>query len=1439
MKHTRSQSKMSKSGKTVKSSKNKKLSITSLINTDDLASMTNSLNIIKTEHSEWNIRKKAKQFMQSLKSGLATREHLDAIRQFIDNNNIRVLIPHEKPKKSGKRVKSYLPIGNETTFTSTSMKRRKSKSLKNKRKSKSKSEYARNASKERQIHEEQLEQQREEQIRNERMNDEPPKPIEKDKSDDEHVDEQVDESDDNEKRLFEYLEQDHDEDIVDDNSSDDDFEITDWEFVQRKNKNGSDKAPHYELKFFVKDYDNDKSKCLKAIIFALKSIDEEILLGTHNYFIDFYFTGVSHHWSHVKLNTEKYAEAESKSKSLLQMLENTLHEMNTGLMTSETDFIQINELCRFYKYEEMSMNKFDMTNFEGAIIKRYVNISENAKLLSIVEKQNVVNGRKLEYNEIEQSYVIAHKDNNPGFCRYHFNVESYPNLPIRNKLVDLLHELQIYTSTDDMLSCKNHKVPCFVQTIIAGIKRNRPTMTDYNLCRLKKTLMTALTTKHVNIAKMHQTLYDLQICLSVTEIKINDLSKTYSKACVPMTRTENNKRKTYFGRGTDENAIYKVSAFMIDKHLFVNYVIDKDLIDKLNCRQLLLKGKGVSSVTTGNLVYKMFQNQMFQTITLSTFNILKTFNHDEVAQDITDLIIDDTTVKSFAELSEKRKFKKNKSVTRLWFADFEAFTNRETTGVHQAFMICFCNETSSIITMSGPTCPRDFLDYVVSDSQKYMCSHKLTVDDDKDKQTIVNVVYFHNLSYDINFLAYKGIQTSINNGTNYFAATITHHGFVIHFRDSLKLISTKLEKFPQMFKLECGPKEVFPYDLYNDERLYKIQKWPIKDADQFEKERWTPTKMNQFIDNVKRIPNCQIDDDYFNLYTYAKFYCEQDVRILREGLLKFDKLCLEALEIKATDKLSVSSLANAYLEKVVYSKIKDDLYFLGGSLMLYTKKFVAGGRTMCAYNKRWIMNDESTPIVDFDAISMYTSAMNRLEIQGGKPEMININDIPDIPDIAESIYWSIPEWLKEYNSYLVEIDILRVGQHYAFPLILKRKSILPYTKDTIDPIEGNFYDDTGINPEHPCHQYVDNYKLEDLVKYQGICFRFRSESLKNGVIGLGWRGKKYDVLSSCVQNLYNQRLQYKKEGNPLQEVLKLIMNSIYGKMIESEHVHNYVYKRDETYIDKKGKRQNQFLKYISRNNYKILDFTPVINYDGTDSAINCIKVVNPVHKCFRNSLLGIHVLSMSKRIINEVTCTAHKNHIPMFYTDTDSVHLYYNDLSKLATVYEERYGKPLIGNQLGQFHSDFPSFGSSKAMPVSIYSNFVAKKFYIDILKNENSEYYPFVRCKGIPNECIKNYVYDNYNLRRLKPIPKEEFDKCLDNECTPYSKDICDMYKRYYEDVAVKGLNAEYNLAEKHLKLKKTLSFQISTLNDFTRTVRSRYKQGEIKNFFPNDNHC
>ena len=85
---------------------------------------------------------------------------------------------------------------------------------------------------------------------------------------------------------------------------------------------------------------------------------------------------------------------------------------------------------------------------------------------------------------------------------------------------------------------------------------------------------------------------------------------------------------------------------------------------------------------------------------------------------------------------------------------------------------------------------------------------------------------------------------------------------------------------------------------------------------------------------------------------------------------------------------------------------------------------------------------------------------------------------------------------------------------------------------------------------------------------------------------------------------------------------------------------------------------------------------------------------------------------MSKRIMNEVICCAEDLKIPVFYQDTDSIHIHQSRLNELADEFMKRYNRPLIGKALGQMHSDFQSFGSTDEMPIAIRSIFVMKKTY-------------------------------------------------------------------------------------------------------------------------------
>ena len=97
------------------------------------------------------------------------------------------------------------------------------------------------------------------------------------------------------------------------------------------------------------------------------------------------------------------------------------------------------------------------------------------------------------------------------------------------------------------------------------------------------------------------------------------------------------------------------------------------------------------------------------------------------------------------------------------------------------------------------------------------------------------------------------------------------------------------------------------------------------------------------------------------------------------------------------------------------------------------------------------------------------------------------------------------------------------------------------------------------------------------------------------------------------------------------------------------------------------------------------------------------------------------ILSMSKRIMNEVICTAEDNDIEIFYQDTDSMHLYEKEIPKLQKIYNAKYGRELIGTDLGQFHSDFEMSGSVGEVS-SLLTVMLGKKCYLDVLKDDSDQ---------------------------------------------------------------------------------------------------------------------
>ena len=142
----------------------------------------------------------------------------------------------------------------------------------------------------------------------------------------------------------------------------------------------------------------------------------------------------------------------------------------------------------------------------------------------------------------------------------------------------------------------------------------------------------------------------------------------------------------------------------------------------------------------------------------------------------------------------------------------------------------------------------------------------------------------------------------------------------------------------------------------------------------------TPENKEQFIKNIENIPDIKIDEQKFNMKNYALFYCKQDVRILAEGLIKFNEMCKNALDIDCLNSLSISGLANKYFEENVYFK-SDNIYKVGGPALKFIMKTVYGGRCMVRDNSMFKINEK---LVDFDAVSLYPSATKRAHARGNQ-----------------------------------------------------------------------------------------------------------------------------------------------------------------------------------------------------------------------------------------------------------------------------------------------------------------------------------------------------------------------------------------------------------------------------------------------------------------------
>ena len=186
-----------------------------------------------------------------------------------------------------------------------------------------------------------------------------------------------------------------------------------------------------------------------------------------------------------------------------------------------------------------------------------------------------------------------------------------------------------------------------------------------------------------------------------------------------------------------------------------------------------------------------------------------------------------------------------------------------------------------------------------------------------------------------------------------------------------------------------------------------------------------------------------------------------------------------------------------------------------------------------------------------------------------------------------------------------------------------------------------------------------------------------------------------------------------------------------------------------------------------------------------------VRTIKALSEHFNICQVGVEILSMSKRVMNEVMCTAENIGCKMYYQDTDSIHMANADIEKLSAEYRVRYGRELIGKKLGQFSTDYEIDGCRDVAAVE--SVVLGKKSYLDVLQGVDEktgevkiDYH--IRMKGIPNQVILNHC------EKVNKTPLElyramyngevvEFDLTDGSCCFEYKKDYTiatkTMFKR------------------------------------------------------------
>lgn len=630
-------------------------------------------------------------------------------------------------------------------------------------------------------------------------------------------------------------------------------------------------------------------------------------------------------------------------------------------------------------------------------------------------------------------------------------------------------------------------------------------------------------------------------------------------------------------------------------------------------------------------------------------------------------------------------------------------------------------------------------------------------------------------------------EAAIKKGAVWYSMTFKFMGCEFILRNSFTIITTALKNFPKMFlpKEEQAKmkKEVFAYDAINrhlmenktPQKGFIVGKTTLKYAiEQYEYHKNDEEKEKLLEELWKTASDIGcVDGDFIDIGKYTIYYCERDVDLLAIGLKAWEAIG-EQDASKSTFKglppfqkfdvynfMSAPAIAQAVTEVEVRKgcavkpneneKPLDCTYKYKGRLREFMLHCTSGGRCTLANEKRQLVDcckndpkvknliDKSQTseklteeeqhylylhlIQDFDARSLYPTAMSNMSIPLGPPEVVFFGkDSNKNQDWLRTL--SVTNGLPDDAMYLIT-DI-----KYKLPLAMPTNS---WKQEKPEPrCRWNNQVPAGV---------VQLRKLTDLRtmwRFQRAEFRILG--------GLEWRHGKWDKIKEFMPAVYAFRVLNHSGGfdHPIQEAAKLIMNSFYGKNVTKMRnekelffpVRKWVFNEKTKKIEEASGHYD-LLSYI-KHNWRLIT---QVQYMG---GCFIVKMKDKDDSAYDVNF-GCEVLAGSRAVICPVSALVELvTKQPCLYTDTDSLHLYGWQVEAIAPHFKQYFDKDMIGKELGQFHVDFEprSFKKGETCLGSSFFCGVGKKMYIDELRGSEGSCEYHRRAKGIKAEYLSKEEY-------------------------------------------------------------------------------------------------